>query len=318
MSMGRKEMTIMKFIVPMILIATMCGCVMIKEEEWGKFRQDIGDLQKDAEDTKKSKDAMRQQIENTRAALETIKGMVQEVQKGTTAQLSDKITASEAALTGIEKELRKKQADMAADITAIRSDFQVLTGRFEEARYAIQKNVQDEKGSREEIELRLKDTAQKLEEMQKRIGSLEQGVALLKQEREQGKEQAKDRVAETSVEDAYKDAYETYQRGDYAAAREKFQRYLDVHPAAKYSENALYWIGESFYSEKNYEKAIVLYDDVVKKYPDGGKAPAALLKQGMAFSALGDRKNANAIFKKVVERYPKSEQAEVAKKRMRE
>jgi len=154
-----------------------------------------------------------------------------------------------------------------------------------------------------------------LEDLQKRVSALEQSLILLRQEKETGKGKA---TEATSSEDDYKDAYDTYQKGDYTAAREKFQRYLDAYPNSKYSENALYWIGECYYSEKNYEKAIVEFDDVVKKYPNGAKASAALLKQGMAFSSLDDKKSANAIFKKVIERYPKSEQATVARKRLKE
>ena len=191
----------------------------------------------------------------------------------------------------------------------------MLTGRFEETRYAIQKTVQEGKSSRDEFEIRLKETAQTLEELHKRMASVEQVTVLLRQ----GKEQGAGKTSEaTNFEDAYKDAYETFQKGEYKAAREKFQKYLEAYPGSKYADNALYWIGESYYNEKSYEKAIVVYDDVAKKYPDGGKASAALLKQGMAFSSLGDKKSANAIFKKLVEGYPKSEQAEAAKKKMKE
>ena len=296
------------FALIVILALSLSGCVMVKNEEWAKLQQDIADIKRDSEDVKKEKDALRLQ-------LDSLKSKIQEIEKSTGAQFSTRVVALEKTISDAEKDIRKKQADIVADITAIRSDFQVLTGRFEETRYAIQKGAQEGKSFRDEVEIKLKETAQILEEFQKRLASVEQVTALLRQGKEQGTLKASE---STSFEDAYKDAYETFQKGDYKAAREKFQNYLESHPGSKYSDNALYWIGESYYNEKSYEKAIVVYDDVVKKYPDGGKAPAALLKQGMAFSVLGDKKNASVIYKKVIDRYPKSEQADVARKKMKE
>lgn len=297
-----------RFILSVIIVAALSGCVMVRNDEWAKLQHDMADIKKDSEDVKKEKDSLRLQID-------TLKSKIQDIEKSTGTQFMARVAAVEKALSDTEKDIRKKQADIVADITAVRSDFQVLTGRFEETKYAIQKNVQEGKISRDEFEIKLKETAQALEELQKRMTSVEQVTALIRQ----GKEQGTGIAAEaTSSEEHYKDAYESFQKGDYKAAREKFQRYLETHSGSKYADNALYWIGESYYGEKSYEKAIVVYDDVVKKYPDGGKAPAALLKQGMAFSALGDKKSANAIFKKLLEGYPKSEQAEAAKKRLKE
>ena len=296
------------FLLLVILALYLSGCVMVKNDEWAKLQQDIADIKRDSEDVKKEKNALGLQIDS-------LKSKIQDIEKSTGVQFSTRVGALEKALSDTERDIRKKQADIVADITAIRSDFQVLTGRFEETRYAIQKGAQEGKGFRDEVEIKLKETAQILEELQKRLASVEQVTALLRQ----GKEEGTGNVPEAaSFEDSYKDAYETLQKGDYKVAREKFQRYLDTHPGSKYADNALYWIGESYYSEKSYEKAIVVYDDVVKKYPDGGKASAALLKQGMSFSALGDKKSANAIFKRLVEGYPRSEQAEMAKKKLKE
>lgn len=309
-------MRTVKLVLSVILVLLLAGCIMLRNEDWVKLQQDINILKKDNEDVKKARDAFRLQSEDARVAIEALKSQIQEVQKSTSGQLSARIGATEGALSSLEKELRKKQADITAEITSIRSDFQILTGRFEEIRYAIQKTAQEDKLSKEDVGLRYKEIAQRLEDLQKRVASLEQTSVLLRQEKEQN---IKDKTGETpGFEDVYKDAYEAYQKGDYKAAREKFQRYLEAFPNSKYSENAQYWVGESYYREKNYERSIVEFDDVVKKHPDGSKAPAALFKQGMAFSSLGDKKNARMIFKKVVERYPKSEQAEMAKKKLKE
>lgn len=312
-------MKAIQIICLVLLFSVLNGCVMVKNEEWTKLQADMADIKRDAEDSKKAKEALRQQTEEMKRTIDALKSQIQGIEKSTGTQLSTRLASAEKAFSDSEKEIRKKQADLAADITMVRSDFQVLTGRFEETRYSLQKGIQEGKGFKEETDLKLKEAAQGLEEIQKRLAALEQAVALIRQDRDQNKEPSSGKAAETmSSEDAYKDAYDTFQKGDYKAARDKLHKYVETYPASKYTENALYWIGECSYSEKNYERAIVEFDDVVKKYPSGTKAPAALLKQGLAFSSLKDRKSAHAIFKKVMERYPKSEQAGVAKKRLKE
>jgi tol-pal system protein YbgF len=116
--------------------------------------------------------------------------------------------------------------------------------------------------------------------------------------------------------DMYKVAYEAFQRGDNEGARKKFEAFLKQYPNTELSGHAQFWIGETYYLKKDFEKAILEYEKAITKYPEGSKVPAALFKQGLAFLELGDKANARNLFKRVVERYPRSEQAEMAKKKL--
>lgn len=118
------------------------------------------------------------------------------------------------------------------------------------------------------------------------------------------------------VGDLYREAYETFQRGDLEGARKKFEAFLSQYPHTELSDNAQFWIGETYFLKKDYEKAILEYEKVIVKYPEGDKVPSALLKQGLAFLELGDKTNGRSLLKRVMERYPKTEQAEIAKKRL--
>jgi TolA-binding protein len=51
-----------------------------------------------------------------------------------------------------------------------------------------------------------------------------------------------------------------YRAGNYGRAVELFSRYTYKFSGSKYTENALYWIGESYFSTKQYEKAISWFD----------------------------------------------------------
>ncbi len=118
------------------------------------------------------------------------------------------------------------------------------------------------------------------------------------------------------VGDLYRDAYETFQRGDLEGARKKFEAFLSQYPHTELSDNAQFWIGETYFLKKDYERAILEYEKVIVKYPEGDKVPSALLKQGLAFLELGDKTNGRSLLKRVTERYPKTEQAEIARKRL--
>ena len=105
-----------------------------------------------------------------------------------------------------------------------------------------------------------------------------------------------------------------------AFGREKYeiQKFLEQNPKHELAANAHYWIGETHYSEKNYEPAILAFQEVIKNFPDKDKVPAAMLKQAMAFNAINDAKSAKYILKKLVDGYPKSDEAKKGKELLKE
>ena len=99
----------------------------------------------------------------------------------------------------------------------------------------------------------------------------------------------------------------------FADGRKALQRFMRDHPKHELTVNAIYWIGEAYYGEKQYEKAILQFQDVIQKFSTHAKAPAAMLKQGLAFGALGEQATEIALLKKVVAQYPKSPEGKKAK-----
>ncbi|MCP4371246.1 MAG: tol-pal system protein YbgF, partial [Deltaproteobacteria bacterium] len=93
---------------------------------------------------------------------------------------------------------------------------------------------------------------------------------------------------------------------------------LDRYPKSKSADNAQFWIGEIYYREKWYEKAILEYQKVIENYPKGNKDQASLLKQGFAFYNLKDKPNSRLIFKELIKKFPGSNEAKIAKKKLKE
>jgi tol-pal system protein YbgF len=118
-------------------------------------------------------------------------------------------------------------------------------------------------------------------------------------------------------EAVYKDAFDTFQRGLYDEAINKFSDFIKTYPETSLVPNAYYWMGEGCLGIKDYEKAILHFQEVIDKFPKSDKASNALLSQAEAFSRLKDEKSSITIMKKIIELYPKSEEAVIAERRLR-
>lgn len=94
--------------------------------------------------------------------------------------------------------------------------------------------------------------------------------------------------------------------------------FLETDPQSALVPNAVYWIGESFYLEKNYPQAILTFKDVTRRFPKHHKAAAALLKIAMCYQMLGEKDNATLYLRALLKDHPKSEPAPAARKLLAE
>ena len=114
----------------------------------------------------------------------------------------------------------------------------------------------------------------------------------------------------------YSQAYADYARGNYDLAMQGFGEYLRAYPGTDFSDNAQYWIGECQYGKKLYAEAIESWNTLLKDYPTSDKQPDARVKKGMALERLGRRSQALVEYRFVVDRYPTSQAARIARERL--
>jgi tol-pal system protein YbgF len=100
-----------------------------------------------------------------------------------------------------------------------------------------------------------------------------------------------------------------FRDGDLEGARQGFTGFLSEYPNSSLAPNARFWLGESYYGKKDFQKAIDAYDKVEIDYPSSEKVPAALLKKGYAYLAMKDMKRAHSAFRQVMTLYPGSAEA---------
>ncbi|MDD9304837.1 MAG: tol-pal system protein YbgF [Desulfobacter sp.] len=101
-------------------------------------------------------------------------------------------------------------------------------------------------------------------------------------------------------------------------AADLFATFADKHPGHALADNALYWLGECYYTTGEYQKSIEIFKTLVKQYPKAGKVPDALLKTGYAYVSLDDANRASHYFKQVIKKHPFSLAAKKAQVKLKE
>ena len=121
-----------------------------------------------------------------------------------------------------------------------------------------------------------------------------------------------------SPQEVYNMAYSDYLKGNFQLAIEGFTLYQDQFPESPLADNALYWIGECYFSQKEFEKAIEQFNNLILNYPRGDKVPAAYLKKGISLMELGKKEEALVVFKLLISKYPLEEETKIAQQKIKE
>ncbi|MEA3415261.1 MAG: tol-pal system protein YbgF [Thermodesulfobacteriota bacterium] len=221
---------------------------------------------------------------------------------------------------------RTRSADMHVMLDGLREEIQILNGKLEETEYLLKRKIV----ALEDVEAKRKNILDKIEKKSTlnhdRIVNIQEYLNL-ESSRPDSKIKAvgkTDPLRQSTLADSggsenkvYGSAKQAFDQGDFEAAREEFQRIIKQYPKSRHADNAQFWIGEIYYREKWYEKAILEYQKVIEKYPKGNKVPASLLKQGFAFLNLGEKANARLILNELVAKHPKSNEAKIAKQKLK-
>jgi tol-pal system protein YbgF len=158
----------------------------------------------------------------------------------------------------------------------------------------------------------IRTLAGKIDDASTRISALAQQVAELKV---LSKPLAQPSAAggDLSPESIYDRASGDLVRGNYDLAVQGFASYLNKAPGGAKAANAQYGIGEAYYYQAKMQQAIPAYTRILTDYPDSDLCASALYKRAKAELAIKESENAIADLKEILERYPSSSEASLAK-----
>jgi tol-pal system protein YbgF len=220
---------------------------------------------------------------------------------------------------------RTTLADTRANLQQMQRELSAIKERIDETRVQVGRQIGQTSREGDERVRNLETRLAKLEEEAKAQAQLlKSRDDELKQLRDAAEQRAAvyDGSAEIALGENeatrkdYESAWRSFERKDYQVAAIRFREFVKKYPKSRLTANGQFWLGESHFGMKEFDKAIVAFDEV-RRFAQADKAPAALLRQGFAFAELGEKLNARLVLQELVDKFPQSAEAPRAKQKIK-
>lgn len=236
----------------------------------------------------------------------------------------------------LREESRARQASLESNLAELQKQQEALRRDVENTEKTARQGLADQGVAQEELKVEVQTLRGQMEELDHRLKQqeqarqqdaqlLEQTLKQINQRLEQpappaapAKEEAEAAAAPEGEHEIYTKARQELEAKRYDAALHLFALQLKKFPKGAYADNAQYWLGETYYAKRDFERAIVEMQKVVEHYPHSEKWCAALLKQGYAFLEMGQKPEGEAFLREVQNRCAKSPLAAKAAERLKE
>ncbi len=116
--------------------------------------------------------------------------------------------------------------------------------------------------------------------------------------------------------EAYTSALQMAKERKFKDAIDQLQNLLDSGVKSDYADNCHYWIGLCYYSLKDFKTAIEHFKEVLK-FKISEKKDDSQYMLGQCYERMGNKKQAQAEYQKLVQLYPTSEYVKAAQARIR-
>jgi tol-pal system protein YbgF len=102
-------------------------------------------------------------------------------------------------------------------------------------------------------------------------------------------------------------------KAQYDEARGEFRAFADANPGDDLAAQAIYWIGDIDFVQKDYANAAHSFAEQIKKYPASTRSPDSMLYLGRSLLALGQTKEGCMTLGALNAKYPNAQKATVAR-----
>jgi len=213
------------------------------------------------------------------------------VMKNLVEQSTDSMNKVAASVTDLQGSLQKQQTDSGTHVDQISGQIQALNDTLDE------------------LKARLAKVSKQLEDMQ----AAQQNVTAQQSQQSQQQQQAQAPPPDVLYNNALRD----YNAAKNDLAAQEFADYVKYYPNTDLAGNAYFYLADLEFRQGNYQQAVKDYDQVLQNFPTGNKAPAAQLKKGFALLELGQKDSGIAELRRLIQRYPRSNEALQARDRLR-
>ncbi len=170
-----------------------------------------------------------------------------------------------------------------------------------------------------ELNNRYTDLDQRLELLNQKVDGDDNDATLESTSNEDTTSNSRSANSQTSMSEdeiAYRAAYDAYQKGGAAQAIDPMESFTKSYPTSPYISHAYYWLGEFYLSltPAKYHQAKDNFSLVAGNYPQSNKASAALYRLiEIAQNIDKDTPKAREYYLKLIQKYPQSKDAALAK-----
>ena len=229
--------------------------------------------------------------------------------------------------------LQQQNTRLQAQLAAMTKLLESVTARLEEQAAVNRKSFADQKSVSDTMNADLRVLREKIDESNVRLGSLSEeveGIRLAQAAAPQGAVPAAPTDPSPTAQpapppaprpgsfgaspsQAFETARSDYYMGNWSLAIQGFESFLKTFPKSDLTDDAQYYIGETYYMSGRFQEALAAYNAVVERYPSSNTLPDTYYKRGMAQKALGQAAQARESLSFVIRTYPSSDAAFLAK-----
>jgi tol-pal system protein YbgF len=112
---------------------------------------------------------------------------------------------------------------------------------------------------------------------------------------------------------AYQQAFTLVRERKFDESVQAFEQFIQTYPTSDNLANAYYWIGEVKLAQQQLDSAKSAFETVVSQFVSHRKRSDALYKLGVVQDRLGDSAAQQSTFKQLLDEYPKSSAAGLAR-----
>jgi tol-pal system protein YbgF len=238
-------------------------------------------------------DALQQAVQNLQKTVDTQTAVL----KTLVEQANDNVNTMKATITELHGSMQQNLASSNARFDAMTSQMQALSESLEEAK------------------ARLSKLSEQMAQTQNILQTLP-----AQSNPTPGATGAPTTPGAPPVPDAdslYSQGLSYYNGGQWDLSIQAFNDYLKYYKDTDRASNAQFYIGECYYSQKDYKHAIEAYDLCSEKYPTGNKAAAAQLKKGYSLLSLDEKTAGIRELRSLIQRFPDSPESELARQRLK-
>lgn len=233
--------------------------------------------------------------------------------------------------------LQQQNQRLQAQLAAVTDLLKAVTTRLDEQAQTNRKGFADQKILADAMNADLRILRGKVDESNVRLGSLSEEVETLRAAQAAAAAQAVPPSAPAdpsaapqptpagtvpaprpggfgaSPSQAFESARSDYYMGQWSLAIQGFQSYMKTFPKSDLTDDAQYYIGETYYMSGKFQDAVTAYDLVIERYPNSNTLPDAYYKRGLALAALGQLPQARESLSFAIKTYPDSDAGRLAK-----